>query len=522
MGDRGTVCFAFFLFALLGALALQLTAPSEMHRIDQPKTASYTIDMVVHGRWFLPKDSTGAWATKPPLVNWITAPLCAMGWHSQMAFWLPIASAQVLGIGLTIWWARRLFAAGAAQEAQWTKLAFPLACLAGVFYFASRYTATLFTYVRPDGILIPLLTLSWVLGTLLVQRLADRGGGASGPVWPLALAFWLSVGLVALTKAIPAIYPPLYVLLFAKVSRGRFRDAGGAGWSWGVPLALAMFALWVIPAYLADPDYFKSGLLGAETLGRFSGVQGIYGAQMRLRFGPGSLVTTMKRVPDWLMTRFLPVSIPAVVGVWMTRFWRRRTHPLMPAVLWLALVCLMSLLTANKTAQYLLPGIPAMAILAAYACFPAPARWRVPTASLIAAAALVAFGLGAYAHLGGYAAQDPTGRRLVSFAEEANKVVGHSPVVYVATGINSLQPLMGRNQAGPPSEDLWRDATWVIAPVRLAGPIAPIAVSEPVCTYMGCRAFEALGVFRAADFPADHPIRSVREINLPAAATEEP
>src|SRR4051812_48886443 len=89
--------------ALIISLTLRVLGPSDLWDNTQPKTVSYTTDILVHGgnHWILPVDYAlehGAEpATKPPLYNWIAAPLVsALGFNSEIAHRSPSILAFVL------------------------------------------------------------------------------------------------------------------------------------------------------------------------------------------------------------------------------------------------------------------------------------------------------------------------------------------------------------------------------------------------------------------------------------------
>src|SRR5436853_7734032 len=98
---------------LLGCAAVMLTsrviAPSALQRFDQPRTVSYTADIIVNGRWLLPRDMLGHVATKPPLVNWMAAPVVALGFWQEWAVKWPMVAATLLTTVLTVIIARNLF-----------------------------------------------------------------------------------------------------------------------------------------------------------------------------------------------------------------------------------------------------------------------------------------------------------------------------------------------------------------------------------------------------------------------------
>ncbi|MGZ4984679.1 MAG: hypothetical protein ACXV8A_01180, partial [Chthoniobacterales bacterium] len=69
--------------------AARIFGPSALQRQDQPRTAAYTADIAANGRWLLPRDMFGNTATKPPLVNWLAAPLLKLGFWSEWAVKMP-------------------------------------------------------------------------------------------------------------------------------------------------------------------------------------------------------------------------------------------------------------------------------------------------------------------------------------------------------------------------------------------------------------------------------------------------
>ena len=62
----------------------------------QPKTVSYTTDIIANGRWILPIELGEHKATKPPLYNWLAAP--AVKALSEL-FWRARYSPRAVGSG---------------------------------------------------------------------------------------------------------------------------------------------------------------------------------------------------------------------------------------------------------------------------------------------------------------------------------------------------------------------------------------------------------------------------------------
>src|SRR5437868_3423204 len=86
--------------ATVMVLTSRIAGPSDLYDQDQPKTIAYTVDIVRHARWALPKDMLGRWATKPPMYNWIGAPFISLGWTTELALKMPTVLATLTILGL--------------------------------------------------------------------------------------------------------------------------------------------------------------------------------------------------------------------------------------------------------------------------------------------------------------------------------------------------------------------------------------------------------------------------------------
>src|SRR5438045_4837685 len=78
-----TLCQILLACCAVVMLSSRIIAPSALQRFDQPRTVSYTADIVLNGRWLIPRDFTGQTTTKPPVVNWLAAPVVALGFWTE-------------------------------------------------------------------------------------------------------------------------------------------------------------------------------------------------------------------------------------------------------------------------------------------------------------------------------------------------------------------------------------------------------------------------------------------------------
>ncbi|MCH8152894.1 MAG: hypothetical protein IH830_11050 [Planctomycetes bacterium] len=101
--------------ALLWSIAARVLGPSDVWDQTQPKTVSYTTDIIVNGghHWILPMECAEYPATKPPLYNWLAVPMVkVLGFSSDLAHKFPSVIALCLCWLAVVRLGRRLDAAG--------------------------------------------------------------------------------------------------------------------------------------------------------------------------------------------------------------------------------------------------------------------------------------------------------------------------------------------------------------------------------------------------------------------------
>ena len=96
---------------LLWVIVTRVSGPSDLWHQTQPRTVSYTTAMLVHGgtNWILPVERAQAPATKPPLYNWLAAPVVRVaGFGSELAHKSPSVAALIACWALLVIVGRRL------------------------------------------------------------------------------------------------------------------------------------------------------------------------------------------------------------------------------------------------------------------------------------------------------------------------------------------------------------------------------------------------------------------------------
>jgi 4-amino-4-deoxy-L-arabinose transferase-like glycosyltransferase len=364
---------AFAALALAWLVAARVLGPSDAWAHAQPRTIAYTTDMLASGHWLLPHDASGLAATKPPLYNWIAAPIVKLlGFASEPAHKAPSVLALV-----ACWLALALLAPRLlGPDPDWT-----VGWLAAAMFAAGHAVFKIGYLARPDMLLTAWLLLGWLAATAVL--LAEAGLLAlGGPARVrLCLAFWLCVGLAALTKGPAALTLPIYALAGARAIAGRFGAARGLRWSWGVPLAVAMFGSWVAAVWIADAHHLWNQLVKEEIVGRVTGL----GALSNPR-GPAALLVNAPNPTVNFLVRFAPWSIFAVLA--LAALWRRdpdagaargRTRgregaALLGAGVFIIVTLASYTLSAGRRADYVAAAYPPAALLAAWWMLRAPPR----------------------------------------------------------------------------------------------------------------------------------------------------
>lgn len=548
-----TVRRAALLLALLVLVVLagRVLGPSDLHQnTDQSKTIAATADVVINGAWALPRDLVGEGLKKPPLLNWVGAPVVALfGWSE-----LPLKAPAVL-FGLTAaasaLLAARLLLPRLATTPDRPTIAPPvgsgprgvrdrrdalaaaaapsLAIAAAALWIASPSGVKNIYFLRPDIALAAALSVGWLAAVFTLDRPARTRRERLGFTLP-ALAIWLAAAAAVLAKGPVALLVPIYAMLHALLLplrdpadapasdrpsarlRAKLSRLQKAGWWWGLPLMLAIGLAWLAAAHRADPVFVRDTLLAGEVLDRVH--KGTGGVEI-LR-----IIRACFTVPGFFVERFAlggALWIFAIVFVIPPRRWR--THPLAPAVLWTLLITVTMILFAGRAGSYTAPAYPAAAVLAVYAL----ARVFAPLTSralqghtglrgdAFAALALIA-ALAALAQplLLSRGAETRLGDRIKHFARHAAQTVGDETVAFLWTGHNPVPVLMGRHRTGNPTTDQLAAAQWLVLPLSKAPDGAsPALTSEPLTRLSGDGVhaeFEGLALYHKDDIdPARIP-----------------
>ena len=316
--------------------------------VDETRYASVAWEMWLRGDFLVPHINGEPYSHKPPLLFW----LIQLGWALfGVNDWWPrlvaplcaLASVPLLlRLGELLWPADS--SAGETREAR----LLPVWVLFGTLLFAGFVTLTMF------DLLLMLCAMAGMIGVLNLSHqkripgLLWLGAGIGFGV--------LAKGPVILLHLLPAALVAPWWAPAAREKPGRWYLDLLLGVLLGAALALA----WALPAALFGGEEYRRAIFWGQTAGRVS-------------------ESFAHRAPLWY---YLPL-LPLILFPWFVwpRFWKGlvvlKTEAEKSGVkfltAWLLLTLIGFSLVSGKQAKYLVPFLPAFALLAGHALAKAPA-----------------------------------------------------------------------------------------------------------------------------------------------------
>jgi 4-amino-4-deoxy-L-arabinose transferase-like glycosyltransferase len=354
------------LLVRLGSLALYpLMDNTEARYADIARRMLVSGDWVT--LWF--SDSQPFWG-KPPLSIWVTALSFKVFGVNEFAARLPHLMIGVAVAGLVWWHARRISSRAAWHATAWLGAS-------SLFFVASGSVMT---------------DMTMTLGTTLVMvgfwnaLHADKPGGA---VMPWCMVFGAMVGLLAKGPVSAILWgAPIVAWL---VVTGRLGLAWQrVAWLRGATVVLVLTLPWYLWAESRTPGFVEYFIVG-EHWNRFvnPGWTGdLYGSAHQ--FPRGSIwVFALGAIAPWPL--LLPVMLPARHAAPAARAAKTSDGEASYLWLWALTPCLFFTLAGNILWTYVLPGLPAFALLAGrWTATRQRRRWAeaVVTAGVLASAAV--------------------------------------------------------------------------------------------------------------------------------------
>lgn len=445
----------------------RIAGPADMYEKDQPKTLAYTVDMVLHGRWALPRDVLGQPATKPPLYNWL-ATIIVGPFHlfEEWAMKWPSVGGTIVVSLLCIYAARKL----RLDRDDGTQM---IGVLAAAIWVANTQVLRLMYLARPDMVQAACLTGAWLAATILLRR-ADSDSSKQRRELKLAAIFWLCVAGAALAKGPASLLAVAYAIVAARLIGGRWKCILQLHFEIGIPLVTLLVGAWLFFAFQQDAQHVKDVLINRELLHR------------AIDASPEGISHPFYMMTLWFGAKFLPWSAFALVPIFTPGVWKRGfRHPMAPVMLWLVVLIAGLSLSAGKRIDYLLPTYAPGALMAAWGvvemCRVAEAKLKFQFCYIVTAMMVLAMS-GYLIHYNFRRTLEAKGHytdNTIRFIQQIKPLIGKEPVAVLVRGKHPIATLLGRHAGdGPTDEDL-RTAKWVIVP-ELESDLMAQAVSKSV------------------------------------------
>ncbi len=342
--------------ALAGALLVLLVALRPLLPVDETRYLSIAWDMRLSGDFVHMSRNGDLYAEKPPLLFWLVNAVWLVTGGSEFAARLVGPACALATVAITARLGRVLWPGQTGLPLR------AVLILAGFPVFLTYGSLTMF-----DGLLA--IAVTW--GALTLWRI---GSGAAG--WRTWAVFGLTLALGTYAKG-PVILVHLLPLLLTMGYWAPAAPARGvrlAGFLLALAVALAVVAAWLLPTLLTGPPEYRAALLWSRSAARVTG--GV--AHDR---------------PVWFLIALLPAIL--FPWGWSWRLWRavpagwRGDCALRFAAIWAVSALILFSLISGKQAHYLIPAMPAAALIFARAA------GRVAPARGGSAAALPLLGLAA-------------------------------------------------------------------------------------------------------------------------------
>ena len=317
---------AVWLLVLLTALLTRTLVP-----VDETRYAAVAWEMWQRGDFLVPWLNGEPYSHKPPLFFWLVH---AGWWLFGVSEWVVRAIAPLVAL-------LALLASGYLARQLWPKTDAPKWLVPWVLFGSICYTA-FYSWVQFDMLL--------VLFTVLAMIGLVRAGQGRGSGWIIT---GCAIGLGVLAKGPVILLHVLPVALLAPLwkrdAAARFWPAWYAGIVASVVLGAAIALAWALPAAEAGGEAYRNAILWGQTADRL--VNSFAHQQPLWWYLP------------WLAVLFAPWCFLPWLWSDSRRLEPGRDEGLRFCLVWLLSVFLLLSLVSGKQLKYLLPLLPAFALL---------------------------------------------------------------------------------------------------------------------------------------------------------------
>ncbi len=351
LAKRGSIFLflAFILFYFYGLGQLPFVGP------DEPRYAQVAHEMLLRRDWITPTLGGYLWFEKPALLYWMAIASFKLFGISEWSARMAGAVCGLLTIGAVYWIGRRV----ERREIMISDLKSEISTNSrgAVGFWSALVAGTsggLIVFSRAVSFdIVVTMTIAWALAFFFAAELeVDLKSQRR-----LLVGFYFAIGLSLLAKGLVGFVVPFGVIGAYYTLRGR-APARNLRLStlWGVPLSLAVAAIWYGPMFWKHGTLFFNEFIIKHHFERYA---------TNKYHHPGPIYYYLMVLP--LLA--LPWSALLVDGMLKARkaFWKGRDDPTsrlqLFALAWILLPLIFFSFSSSKLPGYILPVLPAVALL---------------------------------------------------------------------------------------------------------------------------------------------------------------
>ena len=414
---------------------------------DEGRYAEIAREMVVSGDYVTPRNDWVRYFEKPPLVYWATAAAMRVFGATEFAARLPAALASVGQVVITEALAEAMFGAAAGILAA-------LALALSPLFFAFARFAT------PDPPLAFFITAA-MAAFYAAARTGDLGSPPGRRLMMLAAAM-LALGTLAkgpVALALGGAIPLLWLIL-----EGRSREALRIPWRWCRIVYLAIAVPWFVIAGRRNPGLLEFFFVHEHLQRYLENTEHGWGPWFFVPIVAGGM---------WPWICFAPIGTIELGRTGLSAEAVRLRGAARFLLIWFGVIFIFFSIPRSKLGEYILPGVPPLAIIAGYRLLSigALAARRARRAAVCFILANGALALGATVVL--YAIRSRLGADLTAD--------GIAAAIAMLAGAGAAYPFIRRS----------RGAIVTVAPIVAGVVIAMVALAKarsdagPLASYRG-------------------------------------
>jgi 4-amino-4-deoxy-L-arabinose transferase-like glycosyltransferase len=342
LAKRGSILLfaAFILFYFYGLGHLPFVGP------DEPRYAQVAHEMFLRRDWITPTLGGYLWFEKPALLYWMAMAAFKLFGTSEWPARSAGAISGLLTVAAVYWIGRRTERSGAVE--QHGAIGFWSAFVAGT-------SGGLIAFSRAVSFdILVTMTIAWALALFFAAELEVNQKSQRR----LLAGFYFAIGLSLLAKGLVGFVIPFGVIGAYYTLRGKAPSRKILlSMVWGIPLSLALAAVWYGPMFWKHGTLFFDEFIIKHHFQRYA---------TNKYHHPGRIYYYLLILP--LLA--LPWSALLIDGVLKARraFWKGSDDPVSRlqtfALAWIFLPLIFFSISSSKLPGYILPVLPAVALLA--------------------------------------------------------------------------------------------------------------------------------------------------------------